>query len=132
MNNKQRSFAVLAGGLVTLLGFQAGLAVAQEDDSKSPFSFSALQTFRHESNLYYLPDELRQEQLVPKGKRSDSSSKTRVGVNFDKEYSRQSFHAGLAVDRTIYRTHSDLNNTSPDARLRWDWRIGDRWSGVLG
>ncbi|MCL1824873.1 MAG: outer membrane beta-barrel protein [Betaproteobacteria bacterium] len=132
MNNKQRRFAVLAGGLVTLLGFQAGLVVAQEDDSKSPFTFSVSQTFGHDSNLYRLPDELRLGQSVPKGKRSDSFSETRVGVNFDKEYSRQSFHAGLAVDRIIYRTHSDLNNTSPDARLRWDWRIGDRWSGVLG
>jgi exopolysaccharide biosynthesis operon protein EpsL len=139
-NKRQRRLAVLAGGLVTLLGFQAASAVAQEgssaQDEKSPFTFSASQSFSRDSNLYRLPDECpgstNPNCSVPKGKRSDTVSATSAGINFDKQYSRQAFHAGLAVNHSIYSTHSRLNNTAPSARLNWDWRIGNRWSGVLG
>ena len=133
-NKKQRRLAILAGGLVALLGFQAVSAVAQEDDSRNPFSFSVSQTFMQDSNLYRLPSSssLPSTYKVPKEKRSDTVSFTSVGVNFDGEVSRQSFHAGVNVSRALYRTHSDLNNTSLGANLRWDWRVGDRVSGVFG
>jgi exopolysaccharide biosynthesis operon protein EpsL len=132
MNNKRQCrFAVLAGGLVAALGFQAALVVAQEDDSRNPFSFSVSQSFHRDSNLYRLPSDFPKS-AVPKGKRSDNFSVTRAGVNFDSDRSRQAFHAGLSASQTLYSTHSKFNNTSGNARLRWDWRAGDRWSGVLG
>ncbi|MDR2881057.1 MAG: hypothetical protein LBV29_04075 [Azoarcus sp.] len=165
MNNKrQRRFAVLAGGLVALLGLQT--AIAQEegsaaaqgdaspavqgespsaplgegssaalgDDSRSPFSFSVSQTFRYDSNVRSRPDDsvyAKYGANVPKD-RSDTLSVTRAGANFDGVMGRQAFHAGLDLSHTIYNKHSDLNNTSGDANLRWDWRLGDRWSGILG
>lgn len=113
---------MLAGGLLTLLGFQAVPVVAQEDDSKNPFSFSVSQSVHWDDNIY----------RTRRDEKSDLLTTTTLGINFDKEYSRQGFHAGVAVGRTWYRSESHLNNTSPDARLRWDWRIGDRWSGVIG
>lgn len=135
-NRKQRKFAVLAGGLATLLFFQTVPAVAQEDDSRNPFSFSASQSFYRDNNLGRLPDD---KYLSPgyldkyfEGKRSDTYSVTSLGVRFDTEVSRQAFYAGLNGTYTKYFTHSNLDNFSPDARLGWNWRVGDRWSGVLG
>ena len=155
-NKKQCRFAVLAGGLVALLGFQAPLVVAQEDaasdsapqeaasqetaaqdgftredDSRNPFSFSASQTFGHNNNVFGLHDSVSNAD-APKGKRGDTYSITNVGVNFDGQRSRQAFHAGLSLSQTLYRKHTNLNNTSGNANLGWDWRVGDRWSGVLG
>jgi len=135
MNNReQRRLAVLAGGLVTLLFFQAAPAIAQEDDSRNPFSFSVSQSFYHDSNLRRMADD---EYFTSRGleapeKRSDSYSVTRAGVNFDTEVSRQAFQAGLSLGRTQYSSNSNFSNTSWDGRLNWDWRIGDRWSGVFG
>ncbi|MCL2874959.1 MAG: hypothetical protein FWF12_01420 [Betaproteobacteria bacterium] len=119
----------MVGGVATLLYFQAASVVAQEGETKSPFSFWVSQTFSRDSNIYRLPDDYPD---VPGGKRSDTFSTTRVGVDFDSEVSRQAFHAGLALGRTLYSSHSDLNNTSGDARLRWDWQVGDHLSGILG
>jgi len=151
MSNK-RKFALLAGGVVALLGFQAASVVAQEDgaqeaapqetaaqessytredESRNPFSFWAAQSFYHDNNIYRYSDD-RPKALTPKGKRSDSFSVTRVGLDFDGVRSRQGFHAGLSVGKTLYRTHSNLNNTSWDGDLRWDWRVGDRLSGIFG
>ena len=140
MNNKrQRRLAVSAGGLglAVLLGLQATAVIAEEatvalgDGLKSPFTFSVSQAFHRDNNLYRLPSSTPSSS-VPKGKRGDTFSVTRASVDFDSQQSRQVFHAGLSVGHTAYKTHSRLNTTTPEARLRWDWRIGDRWSGVLG
>jgi len=156
-NKKQRRFAVLAGGLglAALLGFQVTTAVAEEgaaeggvaaqdapvssqeaavagdDDSKGPVKFSASQAFAWDNNIFRLPSDYPISR-VSKEKRSDIISTTRLGINFDKQYSRQAFHGGFDVGFARYRTHKDLNSTTPDGKLRWDWRVGDRWSGVLG
>ncbi|MCL2589695.1 MAG: hypothetical protein FWD67_02145 [Betaproteobacteria bacterium] len=128
-NEKQRRFTAMSvGGMAILLFLQAVPAVAQEDDSRNPFSFSASQSFSYDSNIYKYPDN-----ATPKdGRRNDSFSITNLGVNFDKDYSRQSFHAGLSLGKTLYRVHSEQNNTSGNGRLLWNWRAGDRWSGDLG
>ncbi|MDR3088162.1 MAG: hypothetical protein LBU45_09510 [Azoarcus sp.] len=127
-NNRQHGFAILAGSLVALLGLQATLAVAQEDEKIKSLSFTASQTFTRDSNLY----RASSSQDLQGNDRSDSSSVTRAGVNFDDEFSRQGIHAGVSVSRTLYRNNTHLDNTSPDARLRWDWRLGNHLSGVLG
>jgi len=134
MNRKQRRLAVLAGGLGTLLFLQATPVVAQEGDSRNPFSFWVSQSFYHDSNLRRMADD---EYFTSRGleapkKRSDTYFVTRAGVNFDTEVSRQAFQAGLSLGRTQFRSNSNFSNTSWDGRLNWDWRIGDRWSGVLG
>ena len=121
-HNRQHGFAILAGGLVALFGLQTTSAIAQEDEKIKALSFTASQTFMRDSNLYRTPSD----------RQSDSSSVTRAGINFDEEYSRQGIHAGASVSRTLYRDNTHLNNTSPDAHLRWDWRVGNHWSGVLG
>ncbi|MDR1064342.1 MAG: outer membrane beta-barrel protein [Azoarcus sp.] len=130
MNSKKQSaLAALAGGVAVLLGVQAAPAFAEETDA---LKFSVSQTLSRDNNLYRLSDDEPDTGGKMRGKRSDSISVTRAGANFDKEYGRQGIHAGLSASRTLYRRHSDLNNTSPDARLRWDWGIGDHWSGALG
>jgi len=123
---QQKLAALLALALIPAVP-----AFAAEDDA---FKFTVSQGFYHDSNLYRLPDskDMPAGWSVPKDKRSDTYSVTRAGVSFDREYSRQGLHAALSVGRTVYREHKNLDNTSPDAKLRWDWRIGDRWSGVLG
>ena len=159
MHKLQRRLAVLAGGLVTLLGLQAATVVAQEDaapdgavqesaqessqqssagedykredDSRNPFSFSVSESLYYDSNLYRLPDNFP-DANVPKGKRSDFYSVTRAGVDFDGERGRQTFRAGFAASYVMYGKHTDLNNLPWDGYLSWDWRIGNRLSGVLG
>lgn len=118
-NKKQRGFAVLLGGWVTLFGVQAAPAFAAEDDA---LKFSVSQTFSWDDNIYRTKDNVKSERI----------STTRAGATFDKEYGRQVVHAGLSVGRALYQSNTELNNTFPDARLLWDWRLGDRWSGALG
>lgn len=127
-NRKQRGFAMLASGVAVLLGVQSAWVAAQEEDEQSPFSFSVSQTVSRDSNLFRLSDI----ESDPVDGRSDVISTTRAGISFDKAYSRQIFHAGVSATHSRYRKYSHLNNTAPDANLRWDWRAGDRWSGVLG
>ncbi|MDR0565005.1 MAG: outer membrane beta-barrel protein [Azoarcus sp.] len=127
-NRKQRGLAVLAGCLAACMGGYAAPSAAQEDDSKNPFSFTASETVMRDSNLYRLPNGVD----APKGKRSDTVSVTKIGVNFDKELSRQGFHAGVSASRSFYAIHKNLTNTGGDANAQWNWRIGDRLSGVLG
>ena len=148
---------MLAGGLVTLLGFQAGSVVAQEDaaqegsvqesstqessaqddvytredDSRNPFSFSVSESIYYDDNMYRLPDNVSNSD-APKGKRSDFYSVTHGSVDFNGERGRQAFHAGFAASYVVYSKHSNINNLPWDGYLRWDWRIGNRLSGVLG
>ncbi|MDR0701824.1 MAG: outer membrane beta-barrel protein [Azoarcus sp.] len=128
-NKKQNVLAVLVGGAVTFFGVQGTPAFAEEIDA---LKFSVSQTFSRDTNLYRLSDDESDAGGRMRGKRSDTVAITRAGANFDQEYGRQGIHVGLAASRAFYREHTDLNNTSPDARLRWDWRVGDHWSGVLG
>ncbi|MDR3212760.1 MAG: outer membrane beta-barrel protein [Azoarcus sp.] len=118
-NSKQHGLVVLLGGFVTLFGVQGTPAFAAEGDA---FKFSASQMFSWDSNLYRTKHDAESEWM----------STTSAGANFDKEYGRQVVHAGLSVSRTLFQSNSELNSTSPDARFRWDWRVGDHWSGVLG
>lgn len=114
---KQFGLAALVGGVTALALIQS--AVAAEEDA---LRFSVSQRFERDSNLFRWAH----------GEKSDWISTTRGSLNFDKEYSRQGLHANLSVSRQLYQDNTRYNNTSPNVGLRWDWRVGGHWSGVLG
>jgi len=114
---KQLGLAALVGGVATLALIQS--AVAAEEDA---LHFTVSQRFERDSNVFRWAHN----------EKSDWISTTRAGLNFNKEYSRQGLHANLSVGRQLYQDNTRYNNTSPNADLRWDWRVGDHWSGVLG
>lgn len=106
---------------VMLLGDGAG---ADEPDVVQ-FQFS--QGFTYEDNLYRLADQ----ESAPGGKRHDIVSETGVGLKFERRYSRQYVLADLNLVRARYAIHNELDHDSPDARLVWEWGLGERWSGTL-
>jgi exopolysaccharide biosynthesis operon protein EpsL len=119
--------AALVGGLAALAVVQVAPAFAE---AETPLKFTASQDARHDSNIFQSSKDFMRLQGYEK--LSDTIYTTQAGLSFDKEYSRQGLHAGLAVGRTTYHEYNEYNSSFGSGSLNWDWRIGDHWSGVLG
>ncbi len=100
--------------------------VARADEGDA-LNFSVSQSIRYESNLYRLDDGER----APENKAHDTVSETGIGLKFDRRYGRQRLLADLNLVSARYAVHSDLDHDRPDARLAWEWQLGNRWSGEL-
>lgn len=84
---------------------------------------------RWEDNLFRLPDD----ESPPDGSsRGDRWSQASLGVAFDHAYSLQHISAGLGVTDRRHARHADLDSTTTQGHLRWDWALGSDWSGRLG
>ncbi|PKO55671.1 MAG: hypothetical protein CVU28_05655, partial [Betaproteobacteria bacterium HGW-Betaproteobacteria-21] len=106
------------------LALAHGAAMADEADA---LNFTVSQAAYYESNLYKLADGAQ----APGGKRHDRIAITGLGAAFDRVYSRQRLRAALDVKHTSYAIHDYLDYTAPDARLAWDWQVGNHFSGLL-
>lgn len=118
----KRSAPILCAIPMALLGFLDEVR-ADEGDA---LNFSVSQAIRYESNLYRLADD----EEAPERKRHDTVSETGVGMKFDRLYGRQRILADLNLLSARYAIHGDLDHDSPDAKLAWEWELGNRWSGV--
>ncbi|MDO9599627.1 MAG: outer membrane beta-barrel protein [Azoarcus sp.] len=96
-------------------------------DEADALNFTVSQAAYYESNLYKLADGAQ----APGGKRHDRIAITGLGAAFDRVYSRQRLRAALDVKHASYAIHDYLDYTAPDARLAWDWQVGNHFSGLL-
>lgn len=96
-------------------------------DEGDALNFSIGQSIRYESNLYRLDDDER----APENKAHDTVSETGIGLKFDRRYGRQRLLADLNLVSARYAVHDELDHDRPDARLGWEWQLGNRWSGEL-
>ncbi len=67
---------------------------------------------------------------------SDEESDTiwHLGAGFESDYkiSRQHLVLDIELDRSLYNTNDQLDNTRIDGRGAWEWQAGNLWSGNLG
>ena len=100
-------------------------ATAKEGDTFRPFV-----SYAHylDSNLFRLAES--EYSLVPE--RSDQYSVLSAGLNVDWKPGRQQILASVSKNRVRYSRNTQLDNDGSDNSLRWNWRVGNHWSGQVG
>jgi hypothetical protein len=88
----------------------------------------------YDDNLYRLPAYLSTQGagLGPDASRADRIDVASVGFSYEWLPRVQAIEitGGLAYNH--FANNGTLNNTSRYAKLQWDWRLTDRWSGNVG
>ena len=100
-------------------------ATAKEGDTFRPFV-----SYAHylDSNLFRLAES--EYSLVPE--RSDQYSVLSAGLNVDWKPGRQQILASVSKNRVRYSRNTQLDYDGSDNSLRWNWRVGNHWSGQVG
>lgn len=111
--------------LAVLAALTAPPAIAKEGDTFRPF---VSYTHYYDSNLYRLADS--EKNLVPQ--LSDQYSVLSAGLNVDWQPGRQRVIASAAKNLVRFSRYSNLDYDGSDYLLRWNWRLGNRWSGLVG
>ena len=99
-------------------------AQAKEGDTFRPFVSYA---YVYDSNLLRLDtgefDDLQ---------RSDRYSVLSAGLNVDWKPGRQRIQASASKNLVRFSRYASLDYDGSDYQLRWNWRLGNHWSGQLG
>lgn len=98
---------------------------AAEGDTFSPF---VSYTYYYDSNLYRLDDS--EYSLVPE--KSDHYSVLSAGLNVDWRPGRQQVLASASKSFVRFSRYDNLDYDGSDYQLRWNWRLGNHWSGRVG
>jgi hypothetical protein len=95
--------------------------------------FVAAQT-NYDDNLYRLPANLSTQAagLGADSSRADRMDVASLGFGYEWLPGAQLFKANAGAAYNRFANNGILNNTSRYAKLEWDWRLLDRWSGKLG
>jgi exopolysaccharide biosynthesis operon protein EpsL len=95
--------------------------------------FVAAQT-SYDDNLYRLPAYLATQlaDLDPNARRMDRIDVASLGLGYDWHPGVQTLKGNAGVAYNRFANNGFLNNTSRYAKLEWDWRVADRWSGKVG
>jgi len=116
---KTRLSCVALGALLALP------AMAKEGDTFRPF---VSYTRYYDSNLYRLAES--EEALVPQ--LSDQYGVLSAGLNVDWQPGRQRVIASAAKNLVRFSRYSNLDYDGSDYQLKWNWRLGNHWSGQVG
>lgn len=114
---------VLAG--VGIAALQALPVHAAEGDTFRPF---VSYTHYYDSNLYRLDDS--EFSLVPE--KSDRYSVLSAGLNVDWRPGRQRVVASASKSFVRFSRYDNLDYDGSDYQLRWNWQLGNYWSGRVG
>ena len=108
------------------LGMLLGLpAVAKEGDTFSP-TISYARYF--DNNLFRLAES--EYALLPE--RSDQYGVLSAGLNVDWKPGRQQILASANKTQVRYSRNAQLDYDGSDYSLKWNWRVGNYWSGQVG
>ena len=100
-------------------------AVAQEGDTFRPF---VSYTRYYDSNLYRLAES--EYALVPE--LSDQYGVLSAGLNVDWKPGRQQLLASASRNQVRFSRNSQLDYDGSAYSLKWNWQLGNYWSGKLG
>lgn len=103
-------------------------ADASQDDALMIF---AMQDLTWEDNLFRVADGARPVIDGVRRPRGDRLSVTRLGVQFDRSYSRQQLTAELALSQSDYLEFDHLDFTAHNFRAGWQWALGNQWNGLF-
>lgn len=110
---------------LAVLGALAMPALAKEGDIVRPF---VSYTRHYDSNLFRLAES--EYALVPQ--RSDQYGVLGVGLNVDWQPGRQRIAASASKNQVRFARNSHLDYDGSDYQLKWNWQLGNRWSGQVG
>ncbi len=100
-------------------------AHAKEGDTFRPFvSYSRY----YDSNLYRLAES--EKTLVTQ--LSDQYGVLSAGLNVDWQPGRQRITASASKNQVRFSQYSNLDYDGSDYQLKWDWRLGNHWTGQVG
>lgn len=116
---KTRLSCVALGALLALP------AMAKEGDTFRPF---VSYTRYYDSNLYRLAES--EEVLVPQ--LSDQYGVLSAGLDVDWQPGRQRVIASASKNLVRFSRYSNLDYDGSDYQLKWNWRLGNHWSGQVG
>jgi exopolysaccharide biosynthesis operon protein EpsL len=100
-------------------------AHAKEGDTFRPF---VSYTRYYDSNLYRLAES--EKTLVPQ--LSDQYGVLSAGLNVDWQPGRQRVTASAARSQVRFSRNSNLDYDGSDYQLKWNWRLGNHWTGQVG
>ncbi|NDP47073.1 MAG: putative exosortase B-associated extracellular polysaccharide biosynthesis transporter EpsL [Sulfuriferula multivorans] len=100
-------------------------AVAKEGDTFRP-TVSYARYF--DNNLFRLAES--EYALVPE--RSDQYGVLSAGLNVDWQPGRQQLLVSANKTQVRYSRNAQLDNDGSDYSLKWNWRVGNYWSGQVG
>jgi exopolysaccharide biosynthesis operon protein EpsL len=100
-------------------------AHAKEGDTFRPF---VSYTHYYDSNLYRLAES--EKNLVPQ--LSDQYGVLSAGLNVDWQPGRQRIIASASKSLVRFSQYSNLDYDGSDYQLKWNWRLGNHWTGQVG
>ena len=117
-------------GLNLALGMLVAMpAVAKEGDTFRPFVSYARY---YDSNLFRLSDSEIDAASKVFAKTTDQFGVLSAGLKMDLELGRQNILASAALSQTRYSHYNSQDNDGYDYQLRWNWKVGNHWSGDVG
>lgn len=120
-----KSARAFSGVVVALGALTAQPAMAKEGDTFRPFVSYARYW---DSNLYRLAKS--EYELVDH--RSDQYDVLTAGLNVDWQPGRQRVLAHASKSQVRFARNSQLDYDGSDYQLKWNWRLGNHWSGLVG
>ena len=116
--------ALIASGLAT---------AAAADSTDRNVHVEVGQRLAEETNLYRLPAGIDPADLLgPGALRDDRVATSTVALAGQWEQGRQAVVLDTSVAANRFSRNGDLDNTSGRGGLEWRWRLGGKWSGLLG
>lgn len=115
----------LAVWALALGALPASPAMAKEGDTFRPFVSYARYW---DSNLYRLAES--EYGLV--AHKSDQYGVLAAGLDVDWQLSRQRVLAHASKSQVRFARNARLDYDGSDYQLKWNWRLGNHWSGLLG
>ena len=116
----------LLAGLMALLALPA---VAKEGDTFRPFVSYARY---YDSNLFRLSDSEIAAASQVFAKTTDQYGVLSAGLNVDWQPGRQRVLASASLSQLRYSHYDSQDNDGYDYQLRWNWQLGNHWSGLVG
>ena len=130
----RRGLPLMGLALAALLALPAQ---AKEGDTFRPF---VSYTRYYDSNLFRLDGgddytillENGLPVIVTRQSASDQYSVLSAGLNVDWQPGRQRITASASKNLVRFSRYASLDYDGSDYQLKWNWRLGNRWSGLLG
>lgn len=127
----RRPHSALALGIAACLAAHA--AQAAGPTAEDPFKIFVSDQFLYEDNLFRASDVVRETEPPPAAVQSfdDYVNRLSAGIQTRVDASRQVFALNLRFDDVRYNENDQLDYKGGSGDLRWNFEVGNHWSGLL-
>lgn len=113
-------------GLMALLALPV---LAKEGDTFRPFVSYARY---YDSNLFRLSESEIAAATPQFSQTTDQYGVLSAGMDVDWQPGRQRILASASLSQTRFSRYTSQDNDGYDLQLRWNWQLGNHWSGQVG